>query len=95
MQGLVDTHVAGVLRSMVGRGDVTLKRQLNDDKHDEFLIVLDRLEDYELAVEKPKSVLWDVVSVRRMKSKDIGLGKGRRRRQAIKEELGIGILLVS
>jgi len=49
------------------------------------LVVLNRLEDYELAVEKRESVLSDVVSVRRMKSKNIGLGKGTRGRQTIKE----------
>ena len=77
VQGLVDTYVAGGRRSMVGREDVTSKRQRNDDKHEEFLIVLNRLEDYKLAVEKRESVLPDVVSVRRTKSKDIGLGKWR------------------
>ena len=94
VQGLVDAHVAGGRRSMVGREDVTSKRQRNDDEHEEFLVVLNRLEDDELAVEKRESVLSDVVSVRRMKSKNIGLGKGRRGRQTIKEEFGIRILLV-
>ena len=61
---------------MVGREDITLKRERNDAKYEKFLIVLYRLEDGELAVVKQESVLSDVVSVYQMKSKDISLENG-------------------
>jgi hypothetical protein len=82
-------------RGVVSGEDVTTKRRGNNDKHKHFLVVLDRLKDNELAIEKRESVLTDVVAVGKVEAGDINLSERGRGGQAVKEELSIGVLLVS
>jgi hypothetical protein len=49
VQSFVNTHVTGRGGCVIGREDVTAKRQRNDDEHEHLLVVLDGLEDDELA----------------------------------------------
>jgi hypothetical protein len=56
---------------------------------------LNRLKNNELAIEERDAITTDVVPKRRMKSSEVKLGEGRSRREAIKQELCVGILSVS
>jgi hypothetical protein len=69
---------------VVSGEDVATERQGNDDEHQHFFVVLDRLEDDKLAIKEGEAVLANVVSVGGVESRDIRLRKGRSRRQTVK-----------
>jgi hypothetical protein len=94
MQSFVDTHVASRGRSVVCGKDVTAQRQRNNDQHQHFLIVLHGLKYNELAIEERDAVLANVVSISGVESNDIRFGEGDGRREAIKQKVGVRILLV-
>lgn len=79
---------------MVSREDVTTERQRNDDKHQHLFVVLDGLEDDELAVEEGEAVLADVVAVGIVEGRDVRLRKRRGRGQTVEQDFGIGVLLI-
>jgi hypothetical protein len=64
---------------VVSGEDVATERQGNDDEHQHFFVVLDRLEDDKLAIKE-----GEVVLVGGVESRDIRLRKGRSRRQTVK-----------
>ena len=63
---------------MVGGEDVATKRQRDNDEHKQLLIVLDRLEDDELAVEKGETVLADVIAVGSVEIRKVCFREGGR-----------------
>jgi hypothetical protein len=52
MERLVYSHVTSGRRGMVSRKNVTAERARNDNQHEHFLVVLDRLENDKFAIEK-------------------------------------------
>jgi hypothetical protein len=91
MKSLVDAHMTGGWRGMVGRENVAAERRRDDDEHQHFLVVLNGLADDDLALKERETVLANVVAAGKVKAGDIGFRKGRRGRQAVKEKLGVGI----
>ena len=57
VQGFVNTHMTNRGRGMIGSENVMIEKQRDVDKHQHFLVVLDRLEDNELAIKKGEPVL--------------------------------------
>jgi hypothetical protein len=52
MQSFVDAHVASGWGGMVGREDVATKRERDNNQHQQFRIVLDRLKNGQFAFDK-------------------------------------------
>ena len=75
VQSFVDPHMTSRGGCMVGGEDVMAKGQRDDDEHEHLLIVLNGLEDNELALKKRESVLVDVITVGSMESSEIGFRK--------------------
>jgi hypothetical protein len=75
VKGFVDAHVTSGRRSMISREEVATKGQRSDNKHEEFLIVLNRLEYDKFAVEEGDTVLANVVAVSGMNSEYVLLGE--------------------
>ena len=94
VQSLVNAHMASGRGGMVGREDVATEGQWNNDQHQHFLVVLDRLEDDKLAVQQRKAVLTNVIAVRRVEGRKIRLRDRGRGRQTLQEKLGIRVLMV-
>jgi hypothetical protein len=69
---------------VVSREDVATERQGNDDEHQHFFVVLDRLENNKLAIKEGEAVLANLVSVGGVESGDVRLREGRSRRQTVK-----------
>jgi hypothetical protein len=94
MKSFVDTHMAGGRGCMISRENVPTKRERNNDKHQEFFIVLDRLEDNKFAFEEGQAILANVVTVSGVEGRKVGFSKRRRRRESGEEEFGIRVLIV-
>ena len=75
MESFVDTHMAGGRGGMISRENVPTKRERNNDKHQEFFIVLDWLEDNKFAFEERQSILANVVTVSRVEDRKVGFSK--------------------
>ena len=52
VKGFVDTHVAGRRGSMISREDVVAERKRDNNEHQHFGVVLDRLEDDQFTLNK-------------------------------------------
>lgn len=83
MEGFVDAHVASRRGRVVGGEDITTERGWNDDKHQHFLVILDGLEDDELAIKEGESVAADVIAISVMKREDVSFGEGGRCRETV------------
>jgi hypothetical protein len=66
MEGFVNPHMPGRRGCMVGGEDIASKGGGDDDEHEQFSIVLNRLENNQFAVNKGEAVATDIVAVGRM-----------------------------
>ncbi len=94
VEGFMNTHVTGRRGGMVGGEDVATQRQRDDDEHQHFCVVLDWLENDDLAIVERDTVLTDAIVVSKMKGRNVSCREGGRRRQAFVHELSVGVLLV-
>jgi hypothetical protein len=76
MECLVDSHVTGGGGGMVSGENVTAKRKGNNDQHQKFGVILDRLVDDQFAVDQGRAVLANVVAVGGVEGSNVRFGKG-------------------
>jgi len=91
VKGFVDTHVAGGRGGMVGKENVAAERNRNNDKHQHFGVVLNKLEDNQFTLNKGQTIATDVIAVGRMKRIGISCGERGALSQPLQHKLGVGV----
>jgi hypothetical protein len=94
VKSLVDAHVPSRRRGVVGGEDVTSKREWDDNQHKHFLVVLHWLEDDQFTLDDGDAVTTNIIAISRIDGGEIRFGDGRRRGQAVKKQLSVGVLLI-
>jgi hypothetical protein len=95
VEGFINTHVTGRRRGMVGGEDITAQRRRDNDEHQHFRVVLNRLEHDNFAVVESETILTDIITVSVVEGRNVSFRKWSRGRQAFEHELSVGVLLIS
>jgi hypothetical protein len=95
VQSFVDTHVSSTGGSVISREDVATQADRDNNKHEHFGVILDRLEYNELAILKGNAIFADIFTVCSRKAIDDGLGEWGVRSEMRHDELCVLVLKVS